>query len=113
MSGAPFPARGPHAYCGEFPSSPPALADVKLQAAGFGDTSGRIVIDPRSLALDSKTKITRFNFDYEMTDSLSLGYQFGYVDHDAHGSGTAEGRHDRFVGPTREPVLPLTSISDF
>ena len=91
-SRAPFPAVGPHAFCGEFPNSPPALQDPKLEAAGFGATSGRIVVDPRSLALDSKSKITRFNIDYDMTETLNLSYQFGYVDHYAGGSGTAEGR---------------------
>ena len=91
-SRAPFPAAGPHAYCGELPSSPPALSDPKLSAAGFGDTSGRIVIDPRSLAVDSTSKITRFNLDYDMTESLNLNYQFGHVEHMADGHGTAEGR---------------------
>ena len=98
-SRAPFPAVGPHAYCGKFPSSPPALSDPKLQAAGFGDTSGQIIIDPRSLALDAKSKITRFNFNYDMTESLSLGYQFGFVDHRAANFGTAEGRAS-LVGST-------------
>ena len=91
-SRVPFPAAGPHAYCGELPTSPPVLTDPKLSAAGFADTSGRIVIDPRSLAVDSKSKITRFSLDYDMTESLNLNYQFGYVEHEADGHGTAEGR---------------------
>ena len=91
-SRAPFPARGPHAYCGEFPVSPPALSDPKLQAAGFGDTSGGIIIDPRSVAVESTSNITRLDVNYDMNETLSLAYQFGYVDHEADGFGTAEGR---------------------
>ena len=91
-SRVPFPAVGPHSYCGEFPSSPPALTDPKLQAAGFGGTSGRVAIDPRSLALDSESKITRLNLTYDVSDTWSLTYQFGYVEHEAGGHGTAEGR---------------------
>ena len=91
-SRVPFPARGPHAYCGELPSSPPALSDPKLQAAGMGGTSGQIIIDPRSVAVDSESKITRLDLTYDVSESLTLSYQFGYVDHDATGHGTAEGR---------------------
>ena len=91
-SRAPFPAQGPHAYCGEFPSSPPILNDPKLQAAGFGAAAGRIAIDPRSLAVDSSSKITRLKVDYAPTEALSLRYQFGRVEHDASGFGTVEGR---------------------
>ncbi len=91
-SRAPFPAQGPHAYCGEFPSSPPDLNDPKLQAAGFGATSGQIVIDPRSLAVDSSSRITRLKIDHAPTEDFSISYQFGRVEHEANGFGTAEGR---------------------
>ena len=91
-SRAPFPAVGPHAWCGKLPSSVPELPDAKLQAGGFGGTSGQIVIDPRSLALDSNSKVAQFNFNYDMTEALSLNYQFGWVDHQADNFGTAEGR---------------------
>ena len=91
-SRAPFPARGPHAWCGKLPSSPPALNDPKLEAAGYGGTVGDIVVDPRSLAVDSKSKITQFNLNHDISETLSLSYQFGYVDHEADGYGTAEGR---------------------
>ena len=89
---APFPAVGPHAWCGKLPSSVPDLADPKLQAGGFGGSSGRIIVDPRSLALDSNSKIARFNLNYDMTETVSLNYQFGWVDHEADNFGTAEGR---------------------
>ena len=89
---APFPAQGPHAFCGELPTSPPVLPDPKLEAAGFGDTSGRIVIDPRSLAVDASSTITRLKIDYDLDESLDLSYQFGQVEHEADGFGTAEGR---------------------
>ena len=91
-SRVPFPARGPHAFCGELPASPPVLPDPKLEAAGFGDTSGRIVIDPRSVAVDASSTITRLKIDYDFDESLVVSYQFGYVDHEADGFGTAEGR---------------------
>ncbi len=110
-SRAPFPARGPHAYCGELPSSPLALHDPALDAAGFGDTAGRVVIDPRSLALDSESKIAQFNLDYDMNETLSLSYRFGYVDHEGGGYGTVEGRASllgSFVAyaPVRETPFP-------
>ena len=89
---APFPAAGPHAWCGKLPSSVPELPDPKLQAAGFGGTSGRVIIDPRSMALDSNSKIARFNLNYDMTETLSLNYQFGRVDHEADTFGVLEGR---------------------
>lgn len=88
----PFPVRGFHAWCGELPKSPPVLDDARLEAAGFADAKGRIVVDPRSLALDSKTNIAQFNLAYDLNDALSLAYRFGYVDHETDSHGTAEGR---------------------
>ncbi len=104
-SRAPFPAVGPHAYCGELPNSPPALTDPKLTAAGFGGTAGQVIVDPRSVALDSVSKITRFNFNYDLTESWSLSYQFGDVDHQADNFGTVEGRAS-LVGST-VPHVPV------
>ena len=88
----PFPARGMHAWCGELPTTPPVLEDPKLQAAGHGDTRGKIVVDPRSLALDASTDISRINIDYDVSKSLAVSYQFGHVDHFAENFGTTEGR---------------------
>ncbi len=102
---APFPAVGPHSYCGKLPSAPPDLPDPALEAAGFGDTSGRIAVDPRSLALDAQSKITRFNVHYDLTDSLGLDYRFGHVDHEAVNFGAAEGRIS-LLG-SRVPHLPV------
>ena len=110
-SRAPFPARGPHAFCGELPTSPPALPDPKLEAAGFGGMSGRIAIDPRSLAVDASSTITRLKIDYDLDETLALSYQFGYVEHEADGFGTVEGRAS-LVGssvayvPVRETPFP-------
>ena len=89
---APFPARGFHAYCGKFPSSPPVLNDPNLTAAGFGYAQEDMVVDPRSLALDSETSIAQLNLSYDLNESTSLSYRFGYVDHEANSYGTAEGR---------------------
>ena len=88
----PFPVRGFHAWCGKLPKLPPALDDARLEAAGFAGAKGRIVVDPRSLALDSETSIAQFNLAYDLGDALSLAYRFGYVDHEADTNGTAEGR---------------------
>ena len=88
----PFPVRGNHAWCGELPTLPPVLADPRLEAAGFADARGRIVVDPRSMALDSETNIAQFNFAYYLSDALSLDYRFGYVDHESGSYGTTEGR---------------------
>ena len=89
---APFPARGFHAYCGKFPSSPPVLDDPALAAAGFGYAQEDMVVDPRSMALDSETSIAQLNLSYDLSESTSLSYRFGYVDHEAGSYGTAEGR---------------------
>ena len=88
----PFPVRGFHAWCGKLPKLPPVLDDARLEAAGFGGAKGQIVVDPRSLALDSETNIAQFNLAYDLSDALSLAYRFGYVDHEANTNGTAEGR---------------------
>ena len=95
----PYPAVGPHAWCGKLPSSAPALDDPKLQAGGFGGSAGKIVVDPRAVALDSNSKIARFNLDYDMTETISLNYTFGWVDHVADNLGTLEGRGS-LVGST-------------
>ena len=105
-SRAPFPAVGPHSYCGELPSSPPNLTDPKLLAAGFGDTAGQMIVDPRSVALDSVSKITRFNFSYDLSDTWSLSYQLGYVDHQADNYGAVAGRAS-LVGST-VPHVPVS-----
>ena len=101
----PAPAAGPHSYCGKLPSAPPDLPDAALEAAGFGDTSGRVAVDPRSLALDAQSKITRFSLHYDLTEALSLDYQFGYVEHEAVNFGAAEGRIS-LLGST-VPYLPV------
>ena len=89
---APFPARGPHAWCGELPTTPPVLEDPKLAAAGHSDTRGAIAVDPRSLALDAETRISRFRVDYEVNEALAVSYQFGRVEHKADNLGVVEGR---------------------
>ncbi len=96
---APFPAAGPHAWCGKLPSSVPDLSDPKLEAAGFGSTSGQVVVDPRSMAVDSNSKIARFDLNYDMNETLSLNYRFGWVDHEAVNFGTVAGRGS-LVGST-------------
>ena len=88
----PFPARGMHAWCGELPTSPPVLDDPSLAAAGYRDTRGQVAVDPRSLALDASTHIGRLNVGYDVNERLSVGYQLGYVDHQADNFGTTEGR---------------------
>ena len=95
----PFPARGFHAYCGKFPSSPPVLEDAKMTAAGFGYALDDMVVDPRSMALDSESSIAQFNLAYDLNEATSLSYRFGYVDHEAYSYGTAEGRAS-LVGST-------------
>ena len=107
----PFPAAGPHAWCGKLPNTPPVLDDPKLERAQHGDTRGNIAVDPRSLALDSESSIARLQVGVAMTDSLSLDYQFGYVDHEADGFGSVAGRAS-LVGssvphvPVRETPFP-------
>jgi outer membrane receptor protein involved in Fe transport len=88
----PFPASGNHAYCGELPFDPPVLEDTRLEEAGFGNTRGDIVVDPRSNVLDSESSITQFTLDYDFNDAMSMSYQYGYVDHEASNKGTAPGR---------------------
>lgn len=88
----PFPAAGPHAYCGKLPGTPPVLDDPKLQQAQYGDTRGAIAVDPRSLAMDSESSIARLQVGVDISETLSLDYQLGYVNHEASGFGTASGR---------------------
>ena len=88
----PFPARGPHAWCGELPTSPPVVNDPSLAAAGHADSRGAVAVDPRSLALDANTHVGRLELDYAFNDDLSVNYQFGYVEHFADTLGTTEGR---------------------
>jgi iron complex outermembrane receptor protein len=88
----PFPIVGNHAYCGEIPYDPPVLDDPRLEEAGFGDTRDKIVVDPRSNAMDSESDIFQFTLDWEMSESTSLSYQYGKIDHEAGGFGTIPGR---------------------
>ena len=89
---APFPATGPHAWCGELPTAPPVLDDPKLAAAGYSDTRGAVAVDPRSLALNSETRISRFKLEYDVNEAFALSYQFGRVEHRADNLGVVEGR---------------------
>ena len=88
----PFPARGMHAWCGELPTSPPVVDDPRLAAAGLADARGAVAVDPRSLALDATTRIGRIELGYVFDETLSVDYQYGYVDHRADTLGTTEGR---------------------
>ncbi len=106
----PFPVQGNHAWCGELPRSPQALDDARLQAAGFADTSDRITVDPRSMALDSETNIAQFNLGYDLGDALSVDYRFGYVDHEADSYGTAEGRSS-LIG-SEVPYAPVQELPE-
>ena len=101
----PFPASGMHAWCGELPTAPPVLEDPKLAAAGHSDTRGMVAVDPRSLALDADTRISRFHIDYGISDAFSISYQFGRVEHNAEPSGTVEGRAS-LVG-SAVPYVPV------
>ena len=103
----PFPVEGLHAWCGEFPKSPPMLDDARLAEAGFGDTRGAIVVDPRSVALDARSRIARLNVRYHATPSMSLEYQFGYVEHEADSFGTVGGRSS-LVGS----LIPYTPVNE-
>jgi outer membrane receptor protein involved in Fe transport len=103
----PFPASGNHAYCGELPFDPPVLDDDRLVEAGYGDTRGDIVVDPRSNVLDAESSITQFTIDYEISDSMSAGYQYGYVDHEASNKGTAPGRSS-LIGS----VIPYQGVEE-
>ena len=89
---APFPARGPHAWCGELPTTPPVLEDPKLAAAGYADTRGAVAVDPRSLALAAETRISRLSVSYDVSDAFAISYQFGRVEHAADNLGVVEGR---------------------
>ena len=109
-SQVPFPVRGNHAWCGELPWRPPALDDPRLAAAGYGDTQDRIVVDPRSMALDSETNIAQFNLAYDLSDALSLAYRFAYVDHDATSYGTVAGRAS-LVG-SEVPYAPVLELDE-
>ena len=88
----PFPAVGLHTWCGELPSSPPVLDDARLRAAGFGATQGRVVVDPRSVALDAASTITRVNMRYDLSDATFVEYRLGHVEHEADSMGTVGGR---------------------
>ena len=109
-SQVPFPVRGNHAWCGELPWSPPVLDDPRLAAAGYGDTRDRIVVDPRSMALDSETNIAQFNLAYDLSGALSLAYRFAYVDHEATSYGTAAGRAS-LVG-SEVPYAPILELDE-
>lgn len=102
---APFPATGPHAWCGELPTAPPVLDDPKLAAAGHSDTRGAIAVDPRSLALNSETRISRFRLEYDVNETFALSYQFGRVEHRADNLGVVEGRAS-LVG-SAVPYVPV------
>ncbi|MEM1111679.1 MAG: TonB-dependent receptor, partial [Pseudomonadota bacterium] len=88
----PFPIEGNHAYCGELPYDPPVLDDQRLEDGGFADTAGNIVVDPRSNALDSESKIFQFNVEWEISEAWSARYQYGNIEHEASNVGTVSGR---------------------
>ena len=88
----PFPVSGNHAYCGELPFDPQVLDDPRLEEAGYGDTRGKMVVDPRSNALDSESKIFQFTADWEISDAWSARYQYGNIDHEAGSFGVVPGR---------------------
>ena len=104
----PFPVRGPHAWCGELPDAPPILADARLARAGFGDARGAIVVDPRSVALDSNLRIAQLSLRYDASEMMAVEYRFGYVEHEADSFGTVGGRAS-LVGSVA-PYMPVREM---
>ena len=95
------PVFGNHAYCGELPTRP--LADAVVDAAGFDST--QIMVDPRSHAYDTRTKIYEAHVDWDVTDRINFRYQWGRVEHDTAGLGVMGGR-DSLIGSLITDPLP-------
>ncbi|MEP4888916.1 MAG: TonB-dependent receptor [Aliiglaciecola sp.] len=72
------PVRG---YCGELPETP----------VEFGtDTETGFLIDPRTYALDSETEIFRASISAELTENVTLSYQFANINGDTMTAGIAD-----------------------
>jgi len=73
---------GHHAWCGEFPKTPPHRND--LAALGL---AGNILVDPRSFAVSTDTELWTARLEWDLGDEWYANYLFGYTEHDGAGSG--------------------------
>ncbi len=73
---------GFHAYCGELDYRPPYRND--LAAQGF---IREVLVDPRSFAVNSDTKLWIGRLDWDMSDALHFSYLYGRADHEGAGTG--------------------------
>lgn len=103
-----FPVSGNTVYCGELPKYASDLPDQ--QTLVFGPRgpmtvtaparSGEgIVVDPRSIGLVADTEVATFRLNWDINETLSLAYQYGYTDHESNSTGGA-GAEDPLVGLT-------------
>lgn len=75
-------------FCGELPEEP---------IVGSSGQEG-FVIDPRTYGLVSETEITRLNLDWDISDSLTLSYQFANIESEVFSAGTSD--RDDLTGTT-------------
>ncbi len=72
------PVRG---FCGELPSTP--LAPGSSTPTGF-------LVDPRSIGLDAETEITRAAISGNITENLTVSYQFANIEGDVFSAGISD-----------------------
>ena len=68
-------------FCGELPSTP--LAPGSSTPTGF-------LVDPRSIGLDSETDILRAAISGNLTENLSLSYQFANIEGEVFSTGISD-----------------------
>ena len=104
-----IPIFGPHAFCGQFPTSPPS--DPLLVAGGFPDQE--ILIDPRSLASRTESEIFRASVSMDFTENLNASFQYGRVEHSATGTGVASDRGSLIGDQGTVGAVPNPAFSPF
>lgn len=98
-----IPIIGPHAYCGELPTHP--LGDAALSAAGYDGT--QIMVDPRSNASIADSELITGTLAWEVSDRISVKYQFGRIEHSADALGSQTDRDSVIGGLITEPLPPF------
>ncbi|WP_372861674.1 TonB-dependent receptor [Spongiibacter sp.] len=87
-------------YCGELPNAASDVSDRRV--AG-------IVIDPRGIGAQGDTDFYTFALDWDLSDSLSAHYLFGYADHFSETTG-GPGGEDPIKGQRIATNIPLSLL---
>lgn len=74
-------------YCGELPSTPLAPSTV---IGTPSTTPTGFLSDPRSYGLDSQTDILRLAFSAELTEEITMSYQFANIDGEVFSAGQSD-----------------------